>query len=129
MNWDLLLFALMMVESNGDCSAVGDDGKALGCLQIHACVVEDVNRIYGTSYDWHVDSKYQSSSCKIAKKYLVYYGAHREGRTGLKATYEAYARIWNGGPKGNTKSKTDNYWNKVKAVIEKELGRELKKGE
>jgi hypothetical protein len=71
MNWDVLLFALMVVESNGDCSAVGDDGKALGCLQIHACVVEDVNRIYGTSYDWHVDSKYQSSSCKIAKKYAT----------------------------------------------------------
>ena len=129
-NLNALIFALAIVESGNNDSAIGDEGKALGRLQIHACVVQDVNQIYGTDYIHHPDYLFdQETSEEICRKYLVYWGAHHEGRTGLKSTYEVYARIWNGGPRGNTKSKTDNYWIKVKAALEMNLGRELKGGE
>ena len=32
--------ALIQVESNGNVDAVGDNGKALGCLQIHKICIE-----------------------------------------------------------------------------------------
>jgi hypothetical protein len=45
-----LILALAMVESSFNPSAVGDNGDAVGLLQIHECVIQDVNRVYGTSY-------------------------------------------------------------------------------
>ena len=48
--WLWLFSAIISVESNGDSSAVGDGGKAVGCMQIHPCVIEDVNRIYNKDY-------------------------------------------------------------------------------
>ena len=44
------LAALIMVESGGDPKEVGDNGKAVGVLQIHTIVIDDVNRIYGTDF-------------------------------------------------------------------------------
>ena len=44
---DKLITSLVQVESRGNSNAIGDNGKAIGCLQIHKGVVEDVNRIYG----------------------------------------------------------------------------------
>ena len=46
----VLILALAMVESSFNPSAVGDNGDAVGLLQIHECVIQDVNRVYGTSY-------------------------------------------------------------------------------
>ena len=48
--WLWLLSSIITVESNGKVDAVGDGGKAIGILQIHACVIVDVNRVHGTSY-------------------------------------------------------------------------------
>jgi len=47
-----LISALIIVESNGRDSAIGDGGLAVGPLQIHRGVVEDVNRLEGTSFTW-----------------------------------------------------------------------------
>ena len=44
-DWDRLVNAIIYVESRGNDSAIGDRGKAVGCLQIHPICVREVNRI------------------------------------------------------------------------------------
>jgi hypothetical protein len=107
-----LLLALIAVESNGNDAAVGDQGRAVGCLQIHARVVEDVNRVYGTqfrlSHRWD-----REQSLRICELYLAHYAARVPG----PVTWETYARIWNGGPSGHQKEATAAYWAKVQAEL------------
>ena len=42
-----LFSAFVYVESRGDNNAVGDNGKALGCLQMWPIMVDEVNRLIG----------------------------------------------------------------------------------
>jgi hypothetical protein len=132
MNWDILLAALIAVESGGDPTAIGDEGKALGILQIHKCVVDDVNKTYNTTFrhEWLRSNSDGTTtldaivfSKQVCVKYLAYWGARYEGETGQEPTYEVYARIWNGGPRGYAKSSTVAYWKKVEREIENELKR------
>lgn len=115
MSWDILLAVLIMVESSGCTYAVGDDGKSVGTLQIGTMVVDDVNRVYKTNYTY--DDRYKENVSKdICRKYLSWYG--RAERIGAEKhnTYEAYARIWNGGPNGWKKASTQKYWDKFQKV-------------
>ena len=50
MNYSALISALITVESGGQDMAIGDGNRAIGSLQIHKGVVEDVNRFSGTHY-------------------------------------------------------------------------------
>ena len=109
----ILIPPLIQVESSGDSNAVGDGGKAVGCLQIHKCVVEDVNRIYQTKYT-EKDRLNKAKYMSICRLYLKYYGTRYQLKTGKKATMEAIARIWNGGPDGWKKQSTVKYWDKIK---------------
>lgn len=111
-----LLFSIMMVESHGNENAIGDNGAALGCMQIHMCVIDDVNRIYKTNYRSQ-DRLVTKKSFMIAKKYLKYWGDQYEKDTGKKPNAEIYARIWNGGPIGYKKTATESYWEKVRKEI------------
>jgi hypothetical protein len=104
-----LIEALVQIESKGNDDAVGDNGRAVGCLQIHKEVVDDVNRHYGTFYTYD-DRKCPIKSREICRKYLVMHG-------GIRSTDEKYARIWNGGPKGHKKKSTKRYWRKVSIAI------------
>lgn len=106
---DILIDALVHVESRGYAHAVGDNGRAVGCLQIHKAVVDDVNRHYGTSYTYG-DRRNIVKSREICRKYLLMYGGH-------DATNEKYARIWNGGPNGHTNHLTIKYWNRVRSQM------------
>ena len=106
-----LIAAMMMVESGGDPAAVGDGGRALGCLQIHDGIVQDVNRRYGASYK-HKDALNPLLAPYICKLYLTMYAPQ-------DATPEICARIWNGGPRGHMTGATVKYWNKVRAKLEK----------
>lgn len=111
MNYPVLIDALVAVESGGRADAVGDNGKALGILQIWEIVVRDVNQIYGTKYKWR-DALDPLKSKVICTQYLKHYG--RPQLIGKMDPYEANARIWNGGPNGHHKASTVPYWNKVK---------------
>jgi len=53
--WIKLILAIIAVESGGDNNAIGDNGKAYGCLQIWSVYVEDANQFAGTSYT-HLDA-------------------------------------------------------------------------
>ena len=106
-----LINALIQVESSGRDHVTGDAGKAFGPLQIHAALVDDVNRLYGTSYT-HKDMFDRAKATDTCHKYLAFYGS--EKRLGRPATPEDHARIWNGGPSGHKKPATLKYWQKVR---------------
>ena len=48
----VLIPVLIQVESSGNNDAVGDNGRAVGCLQMWEICVDDVNRISGRSYTY-----------------------------------------------------------------------------
>lgn len=108
-----LIAALAMVESGNKSDAIGDSGDALGCLQIHAEVVADVNRIYGTDYA-HADALDPIKAVRICELYLRYWCGHV-----AKPTPEIAARIWNGGPRGYMKPATAGYWARVDAAMQR----------
>lgn len=111
----LLIPVLIQVESGGNNKAVGKAGE-LGCLQIMPCVIEDVNRIYGYNYV-HTDALDRRHSEDICYAYLAYWGAKFKQETNASPTYEVYARMWNGGPRGWDKKSTEQYWRKVEDQI------------
>ena len=111
---DRLLNAIEQVESHANASAIGDQGRALGSMQIWQCVVTDANRIAHTSYS-HVDAFDRAKARAIASIYLNYYGR----RIGHAPTDQDYARIWNGGPSGHKKTATLGYWAKIKKELSK----------
>lgn len=110
----LLLSALIVVESNGNDRAIGDRGAALGALQIHECVVRDVNRIAGTRLS-HRDVHSRPVALWVATVYLNYYASG--DRLGRPPTAEDRARIWVGGPDGYKQRSTLQYWRKVRKVL------------
>ena len=99
------LAALLAVESGGNDKAIGDHGRALGALQIHAAVVVDVNRHHGTRYR-HADMHDRAKAVRVCSLYLATYAPG--------ASPEVQARIWNGGPRGASKPATLGYWVKVR---------------
>ena len=100
-----LISALIIVESSNNDLAVGDQGRALGPLQIHRAVVLDVNRITGSNYR-HSEMTNRVAARAVCEAYLTHYGKG--------ATTEQLARRWNGGPTGERKPATEAYWAKVK---------------
>lgn len=109
---EILITALIAVESGGRDDAIGDSGHAFGCLQIHSRVVTDVNRISGLQMR-HEDVFNRAVAIETAKIYLSYYAT----KSGQKITPELLARIWNGGPDGWRKPSTKRYWRKVQHYI------------
>jgi len=103
-----LISALIIVESSGNDQAIGDNGRALGPLQIHRGVVQDVNRITGSHYR-HQDMTNRVVARAVCEAYLKHWGKGK--------TTEQQARIWNGGPTGDKKQATLGYWNKVSKHI------------
>ena len=105
MNLNNLISALMIVESSNNDLAIGDQGRAIGCLQIHKAVVLDVNRITGSHYR-HQDMTNRAAARAVCQAYLTHYGRGK--------TTEEQARIWNAGPQGHKKkTATQAYWLKV----------------
>jgi len=127
-DWPLLLAALIAVESGGDVKAVGDNGKAVGCLQIHPVMVHECNRILERKFGPHKEGafkfklkhrQWESTSRNMAIIYLRYWGDHYYHKHGEKPGYEVYAKLWNAGPKGYKKDATERYWQKVKREMER----------
>ena len=107
---DLLLQAIMLVESGGNARAVGDGGKSRGAYQIQEAYWKDSR--YKEPYLPNVWNK--SKSREVVILYCTRYA-------GKSATNEAWARSHNGGPKGPSKKATLKYWEKVKAKMEELL--------
>lgn len=91
-----ILEVLKHVETNYDPTKIGDNGDALGILQIHQGCITDVNRYYGTKYI-HEDAINISNSEDIFIKYIsigikIYKKKHNHD-----PTEKQIVRMWNGG--------------------------------
>jgi len=84
---DILIAALIAVESGGRDTAIGDGGKAIGPLQIHRSVVQDVNRLTGASYQWQRMTN-RSEAISVCKAYLTHYGKGKISRGGALLSHE-----------------------------------------
>jgi hypothetical protein len=100
--------ALHIVETSGRTGPiVGDQGRALGPLQIHRGYHQD-SRVAG-DYSRVSDLNY---SVRVATAYLKRYApaAWKAGDV------ETLARVHNGGPRGHLKTATKSYGTRVKAL-------------
>jgi len=113
---EALLDALIQVESNGKDDAVGDNGNAIGCLQIwkvyHTDAVER-SGIGGTYKDCFT----RAYSKRIVDAYMTRY-AKAAWTDPKKFDAEKCARIHNGGPRGYRKEATKKYWKKVQIILD-----------
>jgi|TARA_R100001480_G_C4627842_1_gene167419 soluble lytic murein transglycosylase-like protein len=115
MNLSLLIIALIAVESSGDPNAIGDNGLAYGCLQLHSAYVQDAAEY--ARQDWtHEDAFNPATAEQIVRAYMARYATKK--RLGREPTYSDLARMHNGGPNGSKKAATDKYWQKVKKKLE-----------
>jgi hypothetical protein len=117
MNLNSLISALMIVESSNNDMAIGDQGRAIGCLQIHKAVVLDVNRITGSHYR-HQDMTNRVQARAVCEAYLKHYVT--EKRIGRKPTVADFAKVWNSGPDGFKKTCSDKYAAKVQLQTTKQ---------
>ena len=113
-----MLDGIAEVESLSGLLTNGDNGNAIGHLQIWKITVDDVNRVYKTSYTYQDRNSVQKSE-EIFIKYLSFWGKQYHKNTGCDPDEEIYSRIWNGGPKGYRKKSTFKYWHKYKAAKQK----------
>lgn len=98
-----LLAAIAQVESGGRDDAVGDGGRALGRMQIHAACAADAGMP-------HQAATTQAGAEEIYRRWMRRYCSG--------ATREQAARRWNGGPSGDRNAATLKYWRKVESVLE-----------
>jgi hypothetical protein len=97
--------ALHIVETSGRTGAIiGDQGRALGPLQIHRAYHADAR--IGGDYSRCADLDY---SRRVVTAYLQRYAPAAWASGDVKTL----ARIHNGGPKGATKTATVSYGEKV----------------
>ena len=106
---DRLINAIIQVESGGDANAVGDNGKAVGILQIHKVMVDDCNRIAGFQKFTYEDRKDEQKSREMFTMYTDHYTPDWDP--------EKVSRRWNAGPKGDKKKCSEGYWGKVKKLL------------
>ena len=66
---DNIIDVLAIIESNNDSTAIGDNGKSYGALQIQAVCVQDVNESYASTYI-HSDAFNSYHARNIARLYL-----------------------------------------------------------
>ena len=110
-----LVNALIQVESNGQDDAVGDNGSAIGCLQIWKIYWLDATERSNIGGKY-LDCFTRNYSIKIFDAYMKRYA--REAWTNPKKfDAEKVARIHNGGPKGYKKTATIKYWKKVLTTL------------
>ena len=88
---DRLFSAFVYVESRGDDSAVGDNGKAVGPLQMWPIMVDECNRLADTAYTY--EDRKDRSKCKEMFSLLM---QHK----GVKTVNQAI-KVWNPRSNGN----------------------------
>ena len=102
--------AIHQVETGGrEGAIVGDNGAALGPLQIH--------RVYWI--DSGIKGNYlQCTNLAYSTKVMAAYLNRYCPAAVSNSNYEIMARIHNGGPKGPTKKATDKYWSRVRSKLD-----------
>lgn len=108
-------FALGKVESANKDSAIGDSGKAIGRYQIWRAYYQDAKE-----FDKSITFPYSALTNKTnSEKVMVAYFKRYEPTAWKNKDWETLARLHNGGCNWRkNKSKTDNYWKKVKKELD-----------
>ena len=111
-----LIDALIMVESLGNDSAIGDvhmGEPSVGVLQIRPIMVREVNRILKLKRSgYKFKQKDRFSREKSIEMFMIWYEFHHKD-----SDYEKISRSWNGGPKGHRNNRTLHYWKKVQQEL------------
>lgn len=88
----VLIPILSVIESNNNPKAIGDNGKAVGVLQIHKVMVDDVNRIIRLHYTktthfyGYNDRRSVKKSREMVRIYLRHYAPkHIKGLSNKEA--------------------------------------------
>lgn len=105
---EVLLDAIVEVESGNNPKAIGDRGRAIGAFQIHRAYWRDGTRILGVEWSYR-DAFDVEKARQVVRAYLAYYGRGR--------SLTDKARIHNGGPKGYRKRSTLAYGKKVISLL------------
>ena len=113
-----LVSALILVESRGNDSAIGDrhivGGEAVGALQIRPIMVREVNRILKIQKsDKRFKLRDRFDREKTIEMFTIWKNFHHKD-----SDFEKIARNWNGGPKGYKLRNTERYWNKVQKELD-----------
>lgn len=106
--------AIIQVESGGDDYAIGDNGKAFGCMQIWDVYMEDAFPSQKRKGKECLGNR--DLSILAFRKYMARYATKK--RLGRDPTPEDIARIHNGGPNGYKKVSTVKYWKKVEKTLQ-----------
>lgn len=93
----ILISALILVESGGKNDAIGDDGRAHGCLQITQPVPDDIYRWTGHKVTLE-DCHNRQTAVMVCLTYLSRYCS--VARLGHEPTVIDWALTWNLGPQG-----------------------------
>ena len=125
---DRLWNAIQKVETGGAYDpeiAIGDNGAAIGPLQIHEVYYNDAvqfdpslqsGQYAGYTYKNCMGPGSFDYSKKVGDAYMARYATAK--RLGHTPTDEDFARIHNGGPNGWKNSSTLGYWHKVQAALQ-----------
>jgi hypothetical protein len=105
---DILVRAIVQIESRGDACAHNVSEDAVGVLQIRPIMVNEVNRLLGKD-SFTLEDRWDVSK-SIAMFEVI--KSHTNNPTN-----EVLARNWNGGWSGYKKKSTLLYWQKVKKEI------------
>lgn len=81
--------AVVMLETRGDSSLIGDNGEAVGEAQMHRVAVRDANRLSGLKYTYK-DRLSRAKSFEMFCVIQLFYNKNLDLYYGL--------RLWNGGP-------------------------------
>lgn len=111
-DWELFVRAVIWRESRGDANAIGDDGKAVGVLQLHKIMVDDANRIskmkgYDKKYTYN-DRFSEEKSIEIFNIVQNYYNKSLDHTKALE--------IWNSGHPDSYKEEIFKKYNELKLV-------------
>ena len=107
-----LVKALIIVESQGNDSAIGDTHlgePSVGVLQIRPIMVREVNRILKlkkTKLRFKLRDRFDRD--KSIEMFTIWKEFHHKD-----SDFETIARNWNGGPNGYKNNRTLHYWKKV----------------
>lgn len=104
-----LLSAIIWYESTNGTKNNGDGGLAIGPLQMHKIMVDEVNRIVKTNKYTYED---RNNLTKSIEMFIIYQGYYNP-----EFDVEKAARIWNGGPQGHTKACTACYWSTIQEYM------------
>ena len=108
LEWEELITKIIYIESDNGINVIGDNGKAIGPLQIHKILVDDVNRILGYKHYIYKDRYNLEKSIEMFNIYQQYYNPNKD--------IESAAKLWNGGPHYYKYPKVESYWRKINNV-------------